>query len=177
MAKQFADIIRERLPHVLTDVVVILAIIFVLYLVMPIAYVTGYVIPGIGLAGGMLVGIGALIISLMVEARLYRNLEALSDSFASYMVDQRKHLTPKRKEEIRGAFANLGKVVTFLILLALISPVLIIIPGIGVIAVAIPLMAVFIVVVYGWGSWEIVKEELEKIFKTFSESFAKTFEK
>jgi hypothetical protein len=58
-----------------------------------------------------------------------------------------------------------------------ISPVLIIIPGIGVIAVAIALIAVFIVVVYGWGSWEIVKEELEKIFKTFSEGLAKTLEK
>ena len=176
MAKKFADEIRDRLPHVLTDVVAILAIVFVLYIVMPIAYVTSYVIPGIGLAGGMLVGIGALIISLIIEMRLYRNLESLSNSFASYMVERRKHLTRKRKEEIRGAFANLGKAITLLILLALLSPVLVIIPGIGVVVVAIPLIAVFIVAAYGWTSWETIKEELETIFRTFSESFAKTFE-
>jgi hypothetical protein len=33
---------------------------------MPVAYVTSYVIPGVGLAGGLLIGIGALIISSTV---------------------------------------------------------------------------------------------------------------
>lgn len=174
---KFADEIRDRVPRILTDIATMLAIIFILYLIMPVAYVTSYVIPGVGLAGGVLVGIGALIISLIVEARLYRDLQGLSNAFASYIVERRKGLTRKRKEEVESSFADLGKAISLLILLALISPVLVIIPGIGVVVVALPIIGILIVVVYGWASWGVIKEELEKIFKAFAESLAKTFEK
>jgi hypothetical protein len=177
MPKSFADEIRDRLPRLLTDLVTMLAIILVLYMIMPIAYVTSYVIPGVGLAGGLLVGIGALIISAIIEARVYRDLQALSNAFANYAVAKRKRLTASAKERLRGSLADIGKAVSLLILVALIAPVLIIIPGIGIIAVMLPIVGILVVVLYGWKSWETIKGELEKIFKAFADSLAKSFEK
>jgi len=177
MPNSFADEIRFRLPRILIDVVTMLAVIFVLYLVMPVAYVTSYVVPGIGLAGGVVLGIGGLIISLIIEARLYRDLQSLSNSFASYAVARRKRLTTRRKTQLSRALADIGKAVSLLILLALIAPVLIIIPGIGVIVVTLPVVGILVVLVYGWKSWDIVKDELQRIFKVFADGLAKSFEK
>jgi len=176
MAMSFADEIRDRLPRILTNLVAMLAVIFLLYLIMPVAYVTAYVIPGVGLVGGLLVGVGALIISFIIGTRIYRDMQGLSDAFATYAVARRKGLTPSRRERLRSALADIGKVISFLILLALISPVLVVIPGVGVVVVILPIIAVLIVVLYGWKSGEIVKEELEKIFKTLAESLAKALE-
>jgi cobalamin synthase len=144
---------------------------------MPVAYVTSYVLPGAGIAGGVLVGVGALIIAFILELRIYRDLQGLTGAFASYAVARRKRLAAKRKEEIRSSLADMGNVVSLLILIALIAPVLVIIPGIGVVVVVLPIIAVLIVVLYGWRSWEIAKEELEKVFKAFADSIAKSFEK
>jgi hypothetical protein len=177
MPKSFADEIRDRLPRVLTNLVMMLAVIVVLYLIMPVAYVTSYVIPGVGLAGGLLIGIGALIISSIIEVRIYRDLEGLSNAFASYAVAKRKRLTAPAKERLRSSLADIGKAVSLLILLALIAPVLIIIPGIGVIAVILPIVGILVLALYGWKSWEAVEEELQKIFKAFANSVAKSFEK
>ncbi len=176
MAMSFADEIRRRLPRILTNLVAMLAVIFLLYLVMPIAYVTSYVIPGVGLVGGMLVGVGALIISLIIEARIYRDMQGLSNAFATYAVARRRRLTPSRRERLRSALADIGKIISLLILLALISPVLVVIPGVGVVAVMLPIVGVLIVVLYGWKSWEIAGAELERILKIFAESLAKAFE-
>lgn len=176
MSISFADEMRHRLPRILTNLVAMLAVIFLLYLIMPVAYVTSYVIPGVGLVGGVLVGVGALVICLIIEARIYRDLRGLSDAFASYAVVRRKGLTRSRRERLRGALANIGKIISFLILLALISPVLIVIPGFGVVVVILPIVGVLIVLLYGWKSWGIAKEELEKIFKAFAESLVKAFE-
>jgi len=177
MPKTFADEIRDRLPRILTDLATMLALIFVLYLIMPIAYVTSYVLPGVGAAGGILVGVTALILAFVLESRIYRDLLGLTEAFASYAVARRKRLTAKRKEELRSALAEIGKVVSLLILIALIAPVLVIIPGIGVAVVVLPIIGILIVVLYGWKSWEIAKEEVEKVFKAFADSLAKSFEK
>jgi hypothetical protein len=154
-----------------------LALIFVLYLIMPVAYVTSYVLPGVGLAGGVLVGVIALIIGLIIEMRIYHDLEGLTGAFAGYAVTRRKRLTAKRREEVRSALGEMGKVVSFLILLALIAPVLVIIPGVGVVVVVLPIVAILVVVLYGWRSWEVAKEELKKVFKAFADGLAKSFEK
>ena len=177
MAKTFADEIRERLPRILTNMATMLALIFVLYLIMPVAYVTSYVLPGAGIAAGVLVGVGALIIALILELRIYRDLQGLTDAFATYAVARRRRLTGKRREQLRGCLLDLGKVVALLILIALAAPVLIIIPGLGVVVVVLPIIGVLIVVLYGWRSWEIAKREIEKVFKTFADSIAKSFEK
>jgi len=177
MPKTFADEIRDRLPRILTDLATMLALIFVLYLIMPIAYVTSYVLPGVGVAGGVLVGVTALILAFVLESRIYRDLLGLTEAFAAYAVKRRKRLTARRKEELRIALAEMGKVVSLLILIALIAPVLVIIPGIGVVVVVLPIVGILIVVLYGWRSWEIAKEELEKVFKTFADSLARSFDK
>jgi hypothetical protein len=177
MPKTFADEIRERLPRLLTNLAAMLALIFLLYLIMPVAYVTSYVLPGVGVAGGVLVGVAALILALIIELRIYSDLQGLTDAFASYAVARRKRLTAKRKEELRSSLTDMGRVVSLLILIALIAPVLVIIPGIGVVAVVLPIIGILIVVLYGWRSWEIAKEELEKVFKAFADSIAKSFEK
>jgi multisubunit Na+/H+ antiporter MnhB subunit len=109
MSISFADEIRNRLPRILTNLVAMLAVIFLLYLIMPVAYVTAYVIPGVGLVGGVLVGIGALIISLIIETRIYRDMQSLSDAFATYAVARRKGLTPSRRERLRSALTDIGK--------------------------------------------------------------------
>jgi len=177
MPKSFADEIRDRLPRILIDFVTMLAVIFALYLIMPIAYVTSYVIPGVGLAGGMLIGLGALVISLMIEARAYYDLQGLSIAFASYVVAKRRGPTTAMKAQLKEALEDVGKAVSLLILIALLAPVLVIIPGIGVAVIALPLISLLIVALYGWKSWGICKEELEKIFKAFAEGLAKAFEK
>jgi len=177
MPELFADEIRERLPRILTNLATMLAIIFALYLIMPVAYVTSYVLPGVGLAGGILVGVIALVITLIIELRIYRDLQLLTAAFANYAVERRKRLAAKRREELRNCFADMGKAVSLLILIALIAPVLVVIPGIGVVVVVMPIVGILIVVLYGWKSWEIAKEELEKIFKAFADGIAKSFEK
>ena len=177
MPKTFADEIRERLPRILTSLATMLALIFVLYLIMPVAYVTSYVLPGVGVAGGVLIGVAALIFALIIALRIYRDLQGLTDAFAGYAVTRKKRLTAKRREQLRSSLADMGKVVSLLILIALIAPVLIIIPGIGVVVVVLPIIGILIVVLYGWRSWEIAKEELEKVFKAFADGIAKSFEK
>jgi cobalamin synthase len=176
MPKTFADEIRVRLPRILTNLATMLALIFVLYLIMPVTYVTSYVLPGIGVAGGAIVGAAALILAFIIESRIYGDLQGLTGAFASYAVARRKRLAAKRKEELRSSLADMGKVVSLLILIALIAPVLVIIPGIGIVAVMLPIIGILIVVLYGWKSWEITKEELEKVFKAFADSLAKSFE-
>ena len=59
MPKTFANEIRERLPRIMTDLATMLALIFVLYLIMPVTYVTSHVLPGVGVAGGVMVGAAA----------------------------------------------------------------------------------------------------------------------
>ena len=177
MPKTFADEIRVRLPRILTNLAMMLALIFVLYLIMPVAYVTSYVLPGVGVAGGVMVGVAAVILAFIIESRIYSDLQGLTGAFASYAVARRKRLAAARKEELRGAIADMGKVISLLILLALIAPVLVIIPGIGVVAVVLPIISILIVVLYGWRSWEVAKIELEKVFKAFADTIAKSFEK
>ena len=175
--KSFADEIRVRLPRILTSLATMLALIFVLYLIMPVAYVTSYVLPGAGVAGGVIVGVAALIVALIIEWRIYADLEGLTRAFAGYAVARRKRLAARRKEELRSSLADMGKAVSLLIIIALIAPVLVIIPGIGIVVVVLPIVGILVVVLYGWRSWEIAKDELEKIFKTFADSLAKSFEK
>jgi small-conductance mechanosensitive channel len=175
--KTFANEIRLRLPRILTSLATMLALIFVLYLIMPVTYVTSYVLPGAGIAGGVIVGVAALILALIIELRIYGDLEALTAAFASYAVAHRKRLAARRREELRSSLADMGKVVSLLILIALIAPVLVIIPGIGVAVVVLPIIGILVAVLYGWRSWEITKDELEKIFKNFADSLAKSFEK
>jgi len=175
--KTFANEIRVRLPRILTDLATMLALIFVLYLIMPVTYVTSYVLPGVGVAGGVMVGAAALILALIIEWRIYGDLQGLTGAFASYAVARRKRLAAARKEELKSSLADMGKAVSLLILLALISPVLIIIPGIGVMVVVFPIIGILIVALYGWRSWEIAKDELEKVFKAIADSIAKSFEK
>ena len=175
--KTFADEIRVRLPRILTSLATMLALIFVLYVIMPVAYVTSYVLPGVGVAGGVMVGVVALILALIIELRIYGDILGLTGAFASYAVARRKRLSARRKEELRSSLADIGKVVSLLILIALIAPVLVIIPGIGVVVVVLPIVGILIVVLYGWKSWETAKEELEKVFKAFADSLAKSFEK
>ena len=177
MPKTFADEIRERLPRILTDVISMLALTFILYLIIPVAYVTSYVLPGVGLAGGVIAGVAALILALIIESRIYIDLNGLTEAFAKYAVARKKRTTAKRKEELRSSLADIGKAVTFLILIALIAPVLVIIPGVGVVVVLLPIIGIIIVALYGWKSWEVTKEELEKTLKTFADSIAKSFEK
>jgi hypothetical protein len=43
--------------------------------------------------------------------------------------------------------------------------------------VTLPVVAVFIVFLYGWRSWETIRDELERLFKAFADSIAKSFEK
>jgi len=175
--KTFADEIRVRLPRILTNLATMLGLIIVLYLIMPVAYVTSYVLPGAGVAGGVIVGVAALIVALIIEWRIYGDLEGLTAAFASYAVARRKRLSARRKYELRNSLADMGRVVSLLILIALIAPVLVIIPGIGVAVVVLPILGILVVVLYGWRSWDVAKDELEKIFKTFADSLAKSFEK
>lgn len=177
MPNNFGAEIRDRLPRILTDFVTILAVIFVLYLVLPVAYVTSYVVPGIGLASGILVGIGALIATVVIEIRIYRDLKGLSNAFANFAVAKKKRISANAKKQLRDALADIGQVISLLVVLALIAPVLIIIPGIGVVAAILPIVGIVVVAIYGWKSWEIVRAELQKIFEAFAESLAKAFEK
>ena len=177
MPKTFAHEIRDRLPRILTNSAALLALIFVLYLIMPIAYATSYVLPGVGVAGGVLIGVGALILAVIIESRIYVDLQGLTGAFASYAVERRKRLSAARRKELETALAELGKVVSLLVLLALISPVIAIIPGVGVVVVVLPIIGILVLALYGWRSWEVVKEELEKVFKAFADSVAKSFEK
>jgi len=175
--KTFADEIRERLPRLLTNVAGMLALIFVLYLIMPVAYVTSYVLPGAGVAGGVLVGVAALILAVIIELRIYADLRGLTGAFADFAVAKRKRLAARRREELRDSFADMGKLISLLILMALIAPVLVIIPGVGIVVVILPIVGIMMVMLYGWKSWETAKEELERIFKAFADSMAKSFEK
>jgi len=177
MPNAFADEIRERLPRVLTNIVTMLALIFILYLIMPVAYVTSYVLPGVGVAGGVLVGVGALILALIIALRTYHDLDALTGAFAKYAVNRRKRLSASRKEELKNSLSDMGRAVSLLILIALIAPVLVIIPGIGVVVVVLPIIGILIILLYGWRSWDVVREELEKVFRAFADSAAKSFEK
>jgi uncharacterized protein YacL len=101
----------------------------------------------------------------------------IGGAFASYAVARRKRLEAIRKEELRSSLADIGKVVSLLILTALIAPVLVIILSKGVVVVVLPIIAILIVVLYGWRSREIANRELEKIFKAFADSLAQSFKK
>jgi hypothetical protein len=94
--------------------------------------------------------------ALIIESRIYGDLQGLTGAFASYAIARRKRLAT-RKEELRSSLADMGKVVSLLILIALIAPVLVIIPGIGVVAVVPPITCIPIVVLYGSRGWEVAK--------------------
>jgi len=176
-AKTFADIIRERLPHFLTELVAMLALIFVLYLVMPITYVISYVIPALGIPTGVIIGFSALLVSLVIEARMYSDLQALSNGFAAYLAAKRKHMTRTARAKFQASVAELGKMISLLVMLVMIAPILIVIPAIGAIAILLPIAAMVIIALYGLESWETLKKELEKTFKTFTQDLSKAFEK
>jgi ABC-type bacteriocin/lantibiotic exporter with double-glycine peptidase domain len=108
---------------------------------------------------------------------MYSDLQALSNGFAAYVAAKRRRMTHAARAKFQASVAELGKMISLLVMLVMIAPILVVIPAIGVIAILLPVAAVVIIALYGLESWETLKRELERMFKTFAQDLSKAFEK
>jgi hypothetical protein len=175
--KPLSHEIRERLPRLVLDFVAIVVILFVAYIVLPIAYTINLNVPVIGLSVGLAVAVIFLVILAILVVRVLRDT-AVMVHHGSYMLARAvPGLEEHQQNLIRKVVRDFLSVVVILILFYLLTPFIVLIPGIGAsFAAAIPLILAAVVVILLYDAGRLLYDEISKSVHKVSDKIASMVE-
>jgi hypothetical protein len=176
-AKSLSQEIRERLPRVLLDFVVIVITLLVAYIVLPIASAISFSVPVIGLSVGLMVAVIFVVILAVLVVRILRDAAALLHLSSHVLASAVPGLEEHHVNLVRKVAYDFGYVIVVLILFYVLTPFIVLIPGVGAsLAAAIPLILVAIVVILLYDAGRLLYDEIAKGVHQITEKVASAVE-
>jgi hypothetical protein len=161
--KPLSHEIRERLPRIVLDFVAVIVILFVAYIVIPIASAISFVVPVIGLSIGLAVAVIFLVILAILAARILRDAAVMVHHGSHMLAKAVPGLEEHQENLIRKVARDFLSAVIILILFYLLTPFIVLIPGVGAsLAAAIPLILAAVVVILLYDAGRMLYDEIAK---------------
>jgi len=162
--KMAANELRLRLTRIFSKILVLILVLFFGYILMPFLQQVSFMIPFLNLP---LVTVGSVTVLAVIGILLYRILSDIVALFNPVSKALKIVLRGFAKERVTLAKRityDLLFMIALLIILALILPPLSGLPGIGIyVAMALPLLALAIVVLIFWDLGKVIYSEIEKL--------------
>jgi hypothetical protein len=173
-AKPLSQEVRERLPRVILDFVAIIMTLIVAYLVIPISHSINFNVPGTAISAGLMVAVIFIVILAIIAFRILRDVGALlHPSVWTLFFQSVPGLEEPHKSLIRKAVHDLLYVVVVIILSYLITPLLVLIPGVGSsLAAAIPIVLAAIVIILLYDVGHLIYDEIAKSVQKITDKVA-----
>ena len=161
--KPLSHEIRERLPRIVLDFVAIIVILFVAYIVIPIASAISFIVPVIGLSVGLAVAVIFLVILAILVVRILRDVAVMVHHGSGMLAKAVPGLEEHHQNLIRKVARDFLSAVVILILFYLLTPFIVLIPGVGAsLAAAIPLILTAIVIILLYDAARLLYDEIAK---------------
>jgi hypothetical protein len=175
--KPVSQEIRERLPRLVLDFVAIVVILFVAYIVIPIASAISFSVPVIGLSVGLAVAVVFLVILAILAVRILRDAAVMVHHGSHMLAKVVPGLEEHHQNLIRKVVRDFFSVVVILILFYLLAPFIVLLPGIGAsLAAAIPLVLAAVVIIFLYDAGRLLYEEVAKSVHEASDKIASRVE-
>jgi hypothetical protein len=169
--------IRERLPRLVLDFVAIVVILFVAYIVIPIASAISFNVPVVGLSVGLAVAVIFLVILAILVVRVLRDTAVMVHHGSHMLAKAVPGLEEHQQNLIRKVIRDFLSVVVILILFYLLTPFIVLMPGIGAsLAAAIPLILTAVVIIVLYDAGRLLYDEIAKSVYKVSDKIASMVE-
>ena len=175
--KPLSHEIRSRLPRLILDFVALIITLFVAYIVIPIAYAISFNVPIIGLSVGLAVAVIFLVILAILAVRILRDA-AVMVHHGSHMLSRAvPGLEEHQQNLIRKVARDFFSAVVILILFYLLTPFIVLLPGVGAsLAAAIPLVLAAVVIILLYDAGRLLYEEIAKSVQKVTDKIASKVE-
>lgn len=161
--KPVSEEIRERLPRVILDFVAIILTLVVAYVVLPIAYAINFVVPAVGISVGLMVAVIFLVILAILIVRILHSAASLVHLSSEALSKAVPGLEEPYVNLVRKVTRDFFFVVVILILFYVVTPFIVLIPGVGVsLAAAIPLILAGTIVILLYDAGRLLYDEITK---------------
>jgi hypothetical protein len=175
--KALSQEIREKLPRVILDFVTIIITLMVAYVVLPIAYSISFNIPAVGISIGLMVAIIFLVILAIIVVRILRDVTVILHVSSDELSKAVPGLEEPHQSLIRKTVRDLSYVIVVIILFYVVTPLIVLIPGVGAsLAAAIPLILAAIVVILLYDVGRLIYDEIAKSVHKVTEKLASAVE-
>jgi len=176
-SKRVSHEIRERLPRLVLDFVAIVVVLFVAYIVIPIASAISFSVPVIGLSVGLAVAVIFLVVLAILAIRILRDAAVMAHHGSRMISKFVPGLEERHENLIRKVVRDFFSVVVILILFYLLAPFIVLLPGIGAsLAAAIPLVLAAVVIIFLYDAGRLLYEEVAKSVHEASDKIASRVE-
>jgi uncharacterized protein YoxC len=175
--KPLSHEIRERLPRLVLDFVAMIVTLFVAYIVIPIASAISFSVPVIGLSVGLAVAVIFLVILAILAVRILTDAAVMVHHGSHLLATAVPGLEEQHQNLIRKVVRDFFSAVVILILFYLLTPFIVLIPGVGAsLAAAIPLVLAAVVVILLYDAGRLLYEEVAKSVHKLTDKVASMVE-
>ena len=175
--KPLSHEIRDRLPRLVLDFVALIITLFVAYIVIPIASAISFNVPVIGLSVGLAVAVIFLVILAILAVRILRDAAVMVHHGSHMLAKAVPGLEEHQQNLIRKVARDLFSVIVIVILFYLLTPFIVLMPGVGAsLAAAIPLILAAVVVILLYDAGRLLYEEIAKSVQKVTDKIASMVE-
>jgi uncharacterized BrkB/YihY/UPF0761 family membrane protein len=136
---------------------------FVAYIVIPIASAISFSVPVIGLSVGLAVAVIFLVVLAILVVRILRDATVMVHHGSHMLARAVPGLEEHQQNLIRKVARDLFSVIVIVILFYLLTPFIVLMPGVGAsLAAAIPLVLTAVVVILLYDAGRLLYEEIAK---------------
>jgi hypothetical protein len=175
--KPVSEDVRERLPRLILDFIAIILTLAVAYVVLPIANAISFIVPAVGISIGLMVAVIFLVILAILVVRVLHN----TGSLVNLSSETLSKAVPGLEEPYVNLFRKVTRdfffAVVILILFYVVTPFIVLIPGVGVsLAAAIPLVLGATIVILLYDAGRLLYSETTKVIDQVAEKVASLVE-
>jgi hypothetical protein len=175
--KPLSHEIRNRLPRLILDFVAMIITLFVAYIVIPIASAISFTVPVIGLSVGLAVAVIFLVILAILAVRILRDAAVMVHHGSHMLAKAVPGLEEHHQNLIRKVARDFLSAVVILILFYVLTPFIVLMPGIGAsLAAAIPLVLAAVVIILLYDAGRLLYEETAKWVREVTDKIASRVE-
>lgn len=175
--KPLSHEIRDRLPRLVLDFVALIITLFVAYMVIPIASAISFNVPVIGLSVGLAVAVVFLVILAILAVRILRDATVMVHHGSHMLSRAVPGLEERQQNLIQKVARDFFSAVVIVILFYLLTPFIVLMPGVGAsLAAAIPLVLAAVVVILLYDAGRLLYEEIAKSVQKVTDKIASMVE-
>jgi len=168
--KSVSGEIRERLPRLVLDFVAIILTLAAAYVVLPIAHAINFEIPAVGISVGLMVAVIFLVMLAILVVRVLRDAAALVHLSSEMLSKAVPGLEEVHVNLVRKVARDFFFAVVVMILFYVITPFIVLIPGVGVsLAAAIPLVLAATIVILLYDAGRLIYDGIAKVIHQLAE--------
>ncbi len=169
--------LRKRLPRFVLDFVAIIITLVVAYLVLPIASVIGVNVAVAGISVGLAVAVIFAVILAILAVRIIRDAAAMAHISSHLFSRAVPELEAHHQNLIQKVVHDFLYVVVIIILFYVLTPFVVLIPGIGIsLAAAIPVILLALVIIFLYDAARLIYDEIAKGVDKVTEKVASVVE-